>query len=181
MIKILSTTLFLLLSIHPVKDSLVKASSEYKVPYEYMSKIAHIESNFNANAKSRTSTARGLFQIIKPTETRLRALCGITGDIFNPTVNSRLAACLMSDNIRILSKHFGKENLTVYHVYVAHFLGINQAIKFIIADGDSISTELFPFEAKNNINIFYDSDGTPRTINRIREILKSKLHKARVL
>jgi hypothetical protein len=179
MALLISIILTMNLSLITVRDSIYQASKEFSIDYSVLSKIADIESNFNPDAKARTSSARGLFQIIKNTELWLRDTCKISGNIFDPLVNSRMGACLTSLNIKQLKSH--EISPTELNVYLVHFLGINNGIKFIRTADYVIAAELFKYQAKYNRPVFYDRDGTPRSVGQIKAYFQSKLDTARVL
>jgi len=170
--------LFLILGITSIKQQVISdiylASIKFNVPYSVMYKIALIESNLNPLAKNKKTTSRGLFQIIEKTEYSLRKKCSIQGDIYNSSTNSELAACLIKINIQ-------KTKLVdEFSIYILHFLGSYNGLKFLKAPPEAIGCKLFPKESKLNIGIFY-KNGKPLTVLEISNILKTRLNKIKVI
>lgn len=157
-----------------------KVSKKYSVSHSLLSKIADIESNFDVNAKAKTSSARGLFQIINTTEIWLRELCLIEGDIFDPEVNANMGACYIQHNKKYLEKKL-KRKVTDLELYLAHFLGAYRAYKFILMKDTDLAYKMFKNESKANKRIFYHTCGKPKTVREIKDEFQEKLNKARVL
>jgi hypothetical protein len=160
-----------------VKEALSKVSKSHKIHYVTLSKIADIESGFNPVAKNPNSSARGLFQITEPTQRKLLKDGARVCDIFNAECNTEYAAILINLNIKYLRKKLCRDyRIRTYEVYLAHFFGANTAYRFLIADPNSIASEVFPKEAKYNPNIFKN-----RTIEEVGQLFKDKIKDARIL
>jgi len=149
------------------------------VKYSTLSKIADIESGFNPYAESRVSSARGLFQIIRPTEKHLRVKYGITGNIFDAKVNAMLGALLIEENMESLSKL--KVKVNDFSIYLAHFFGPHGAKKLLTTDNNRLGAMIFPIESKYNKFVFYNKYGLPRNIGEIKKLFKKKIERARIL
>lgn len=144
--------------------------------------IAQIESGMNPEAKAKTSSASGLFQITAPTWKALVMRYGKQhgfgmGDILNPQANAKAAALLTAENNQKLATKLGREP-DAAEIYTAHFMGANKAIKLLNAGPREIAAKLFPAEAKANKPIFYYKDGKPRDVMAVRMLLSDKINGA---
>jgi len=138
----------------------------------YMCKIADIESGWNPKAKNKIGTARGLFQITKPTERSIRKQYGIIGDIYDPYVNSLMAAYLTQRNKAYLRRKRIKP--TFINMYLAHFFGSRNSYIFLITNQDKLAKDVFPKEAIVNASRFKE-----RTLKEVKQLFKKKLKEAR--
>lgn len=139
-----------------------------------MASIAAAESGFNPNVGAGTSSAVGLYQFLTrdtpgrdSTWTAMKKKYGGKWGIAPNTpatdarANALLGAEFMKDNMNFLSKKLGRP-VTDTDIYMAHFLGPGGALKFLKADPNTVSTELFPTEAASNKPVFYH-DGNKAT------------------
>lgn len=144
--------------------------------------IATVESSMNPEAKAKTSTATGLFQITKPTWKALVMRYGKKhgfgmGDILDPKANATAAALLTAENNQKLATKLGREP-DAAETYTAHFLGANKAVKLLNAEPREIAAKLLPAEASANKAIFYYKDGKPRDVMAVRMLLSDKINGA---
>jgi hypothetical protein len=97
----------------------------------------------------------------------------------NPEAAALMAAEHASDNKSALESSLGREaNGT--DLYMAHFLGVGGARNFLGAmdrNPDRAGAAMFPSAARANRNIFYASNGQPRTLGQIYERFAGKLDK----
>ena len=158
-----------------IEGVITEAAEYYHISPELMLKIAKIESNLNPNAKSKTSSARGLFQIIKRTERSLRKKCKYipNGGIFDIRVNSYLAACLINMKQKAYLKKF-KNHANFTEIYIMFFFGQRKSFKLFHLDQNKIAAHHFPKLAKSNYNIFY-LNKIPRTVQELYDFFKSKI------
>lgn len=163
-----------------IKDVLIDVSQKYSVSYKLLSKIADIESRFDVLAKSKTSSARGMFQIINTTEIWLRELCYIEGDIYDIKVNSEMAACYINHNKKYLKRKLNRD-INMLDLYLAHFLGAYRAYKFLQLSNKDYAYKIFKNESRANRSIFFHKNGKPKTVREIKNEFIEKLNKARVL
>ena len=94
-----------------------------------------------------------------------------------PEAASVMAAEFAADNSDALSTALGREPESV-DLYLAHFLGSSGATKFLKAweaDPSQPAATLFPSAADANKPIFYGRNGTPRTLNDIRDRFRAKM------
>lgn len=124
-----------------------------------------------ANAIQKTST--GSYYVADP-QTRQAIL-----DLRNhPETASAMAAELASDNRNYLVQQTGRQPEAV-DLYLAHFLGAGGAAKFLnsMASAPNMpAAGLFPAAARANASIFYDKDGSPRSLADIRASFAQKLN-----
>jgi hypothetical protein len=94
-----------------------------------------------------------------------------------PEAASAMAAEFAADNGDTLKSALGREPEAV-DLYLAHFLGSGGATQFLKAwdtDPSQPAAPLFPAAARANKAIFYGRDGSPRTLNDIRERFRGKM------
>jgi hypothetical protein len=182
-----------------VLASIQQASANTGVDFSYLMAQASRESSFDPKAKASTSSATGLYQFVEQTwlgtfkqhageygysdlaeaitkraDGRFTVADGATRKQIldlrrDPTLNATLAAELASDNKAKMEAALGRPaNATDLHL--AHFLGLNGALRFIRRlDSDSSTTgaAMFPRAAAANHNVFYDKSGHARTVAEI--------------
>lgn len=186
MIRILISAVLFLLGASELSDlyfckkAIKSASAEYGLPYDLMSKIAYIESSFNPKAETKSTSARGLFQITKDTEEEIYRLCSIKGDIFDEWTNARMASCYMKTNYKKLRKLLKREP-TQTELYLTHFLGYRGSLGIILAKGDIIDYKRYKTQIKANPSIFLKDDETVRSVTELKQFLRDKIRNARVL
>jgi hypothetical protein len=180
-----------------------KASSRTGVDFAFLMEKASTESNFNPTARSKTSSARGLYQFLEDTWLRVvkkhgdkyglgeladkieikggRACCtGSREKILalrnDPEISALMAGEFSSDNEDYLKDNTeGKVGST--ELYLAHFMGAGGAAKFLNAravNGDVAGKDLFPAAAKANKTIFYNSKHQPRSLDDIYNLFAKK-------
>jgi len=124
-----------------------------------------------ANAIQKTST--GSYYVADP-QVKQQIL-----DLRNhPETASAMAAELASDNRNYLVQQTGRQPEAV-DLYLAHFLGAGGAAKFINTMNSAPgmpAAGLFPAAARANASIFYDKDGSPRSLADIRASFAQKLN-----
>ena len=150
-----------------------KASSRTGVDFAFLMEKASTESNFNPTAKSKSSSARGLFQFLEETWLRVvkkhgdkyglgdladkieikggRACCTADREKIlalrnNPEISALMAGEFSSDNKDYL-KGNTKDKVGSTELYLAHFMGAGGAAKFLNAramNGDALAKDLFP-------------------------------------
>lgn len=177
------------------------ASAETGVDFSYLLAKAAVESNFDANAKARTSSASGLFQFIESTWMAMIRDHGAEhgygryaeairkGNLspelrqeildlrFDPKASALMAAEYTSDNRAYLERKVGGE-ITEADLYLAHFLGAGGAGKFLNAmreNPDRIAADLFPKAARANKPVFY-KDGRPCTLAEVHARFAEKFN-----
>jgi Transglycosylase SLT domain len=183
------------------------ASERTGIDFDYLMNQAKVESGFRPDVKAATSSASGLFQFTKQTWLATVkqhgaahglgwaadaisansdgeysvADAGLRSQILDlrnqPELASLMAAEFASDNKDILQTALGREPQDV-DLYLAHFLGVGGASKFLKnwqADSDQPAAPLFPKAAAANQAIFYGKNGAPRSLNEIRQRFAAKM------
>ena len=121
------------------EEAIRQASRMVGIDENTMLTFAKMESSLKADARAKTSTASGLFQITDPTWKQLVNKYGskygidINSDKNNPFYNSLMAAEYAKENISKLPeyKSVGIQDDTA--MYLAHHFGLNGATKIINA------------------------------------------------
>lgn len=141
--------------------------------------FAGIESSFNPNAKAGTSSAKGLFQFIDSTWTSMLKKYGSKYDIapgtspFDPMANALMGAEYIKENTKTLKSVKSEIGLT--DLYLGHFLGPGGAKKFLKADPNDIAAGILPSAARSNQNVFFNKNGSPKTISEVYNTLDGRL------
>jgi hypothetical protein len=192
-----------------VTTAIQSASQKTGIDFNYLLGQAQVESGMRTNARAGTSSASGLYQFIEQSwlgvvkEHGDKHGMGWASDAIRQTSSGRFvvsdpatrqailslrndpqAASLMaaehaSDNKDALESSLGRD-ATGTDLYMAHFLGIGGARKFLKAmdaNGDRSGAALFPAAARANRNVFYASNGAPRSLDEIYERFAGKLDK----
>lgn len=172
-----------------VVNAIKSASAKTGVSFSYLMEKAAAESNFNPTVKAKTSSATGLFQFIESTwidtVNRHGAKHGINTDQSkqsllnlrkNPEIASVMAAEFASDNKNYLEKTIGGD-IGNTELYFAHFMGAGGASAFLSQlnkNPTAIGADLFPKEANANRGVFFNKNGTPRSLGQIYEFFDKK-------
>ncbi|MES2337046.1 MAG: lytic transglycosylase domain-containing protein [Pseudomonadota bacterium] len=192
-----------------VQNAIQLASSRTGIDFNYLLGQAQVESGLNASARAGTSSATGLYQFIEQSWLGVvknhgaehgmawaadsirqtasgkfvvtdpgarRAILNLRTD---PTAASLMAAEHASDNKDALSGTLSRD-VTGTDLYMAHFLGIGGAKKFLSAmeaNADLPAASLFPGAARANRNVFYAADGSARSLGDVYQRFAAKLDK----
>lgn len=192
-----------------VTTAIAAASQKTGIDFNYLLGQAQVESGMRADARARTSSATGLYQFIEQSwlgvvkehgdkhglgwasDSIRRTSSGrfVVGDAAtrqailslrnDPGMASLMAAEHASDNKEGLERSLGRE-ATGTDLYMAHFLGLGGARKFLRAmeaNSGQSGASLFPAAARANRNIFYGSNGQPRSLDEIYDRFAGKLDK----
>ena len=93
---------------------------------------------------------------------------------------SLMAASYAADNAAGLGQTLGRAANST-DLYFAHFLGLDGAKRFLGAAGanpDATAAGLFPREARANRAIFYEGDGSARSLGEVYALMGQKLQRA---
>ncbi len=179
------------------------AAARTGVDFSYLLAQARIESGLNPMARAATSSARGLYQFTNATwlETvrkhgadhglgwaaeALKHGAADAGSATRATIlalrDNAEAAALMAgefarDNAAILERRLGRA-VGGTELYLAHFLGAGGATKFLGALATTpagAAAALLPGAAAANRSIFFERDGTPRSLSDVYQRFAAKL------
>lgn len=134
-----------------------------------MSTMIAIESNFRPGVKAGTSSATGLGQFISSTWTEMLEKYGAKYGIAPGTpptdarANALMTAEFLKANGSYLERKLGRKP-TDNDLYLAHFLGVGGAETFLKAAPGQIAARIMPSAAASNRPIFYNENGSARTI-----------------
>lgn len=190
-----------------VQSAIARASAKTGVDFNYLLGQAQVESSLNPAARAGTSSATGLFQFIDQSwlavvkKNGSEHGLGWAADRINQGANGRLSvdpamrqaimqlrtdsetASLMAaehaaDNKAALEASLGRE-AGATDLYMAHFLGIGGAKKFLSAlqaNPDRSAASLFPDAAASNRGVFF-SGGRARSLGEVYSRFADKLEK----
>lgn len=142
--------------------------------------LASAESSFNPTARAATSNAQGLFQFVPKT---WRAMMEKYGERYgipknatpmDPVAASLLAGELTKENVNIMQTQTNQP-IGPGEAYIGHFLGASEGSKLISADANANAAMMFPSAARSNASIFFNRDGSQRTVGEVRDILTKKV------
>lgn len=192
-----------------IQSAIALASKATGVDFSYLLGQAKLESGLNPSARAGTSSASGLYQFIEQSWLSVvkkhgaehglswaaDAIQGSGGRLSvgdagtrsailalrnDPAAASMMAAESASDNKDALEGTLGR-SATGTDLYMAHFLGLGGATKFLsaMAANPSVSgAALFPAAAAANRGVFYDGDGNARSVSAIYARFADKLGSA---
>lgn len=191
-----------------VYNAIKNAAAKTGVNFTYLVEKAAAESSFDTNAKSRTSSATGLYQFIESTWLTMVKNHGdkyglekyaqkiddngrvadpkARKEILNlrkdPEIASLMAAEFDTGNYNRLKENVGGD-IGSTELYMAHFLGAGGATGFLNAMKKSpnmVAADIFPKEARANRNVFYDSKtGQPRSLKQVYAMFDQKFKGSR--
>lgn len=179
------------------------ASGKAGVDFSYLLAKAAAESGFQADAKSPTSSATGLFQFVEETWFDMIQQHGAKYGLVhyadslkegtadpemkerilalreNPRLSALMAAEYTRANQSVLNREVGGE-IGDTELYMAHFLGAGGAARFLNAmaeNPDRQASEILPHAARANRSIFYDR-GQPKSLAAVYEDLRGRMAQA---
>ena len=185
-----------------IASSIQNASARTGVDFSYLLQQAKVESNFQTNAKAKTSSATGLYQFIESTWLSMvnehgdkyglgayaskisddgrvasssdrQAILALRKD---PKVASYMAAEYAKENQNHLKRTVGGD-IGSTELYLAHFMGPGGASKFLDAyraNPNAKAASAFPSEARANKGVFYDKDGSARSMKEVYAFFDKK-------
>lgn len=121
-----------------VRQIVAAEAAAVGVPAAIALGIVSIESNFKSNAKAKTSSASGLYQLIKGTASQY----GLS-DPFKPKDNANAGARLMRDNINSLKSAFPGREPSPGEIYLAHFSGVGTAKQLMKVSANTPTSSVF--------------------------------------
>lgn len=185
-----------------VRSAIARAAERTGVDFDYLLAQAKLESRLDPAARARTSSAAGLYQFTSGTWLETLDRHGATHGLgwadaaieggrlrdpalraqvmalrFDADASALMAAELANDNRSALTTQLGREP-DAAELYLAHFLGIGGAGKFLsalAADPGQSAAALLPQAAAANRPIFYQQSGAPRSVGGMMELMRSKV------
>lgn len=190
-----------------VTNAIAMASQRTGVDFNYLLNQAKIESSLDPEARASTSSAAGLYQFIDQSWLGVindhgekhglgwaaNAIGKTSGGRYyvadtalrqqimdlrtQPEVASIMAAEHAADNQATLESQLGR-NVTSTDLYLAHFLGVGGAAKFLRAHDQNpgaSAAAVLPSAAAANRWVFYDRNGAPRSLAEVRQHFAEKL------
>jgi len=164
-----------------IKSAILGAADKVGVDKGYMMAMTAQESSFNPNAKAKTSSAKGLNQFIDGTWKSMVDKYGTQygigmNDQFDPKKNAMMGALFARDNAKTLQGQ--GHDVSSASLYAAHMLGsggANQLLSAIKKNPGSSAVDLMPKAAAANRGVFYNRDGTPRTVKEVYAYYQDKI------
>lgn len=188
-----------------VQAAIARASVRTGVDFNYLLAQAKLESGLDPHAKAATSSATGLYQFIDSTWTRMvdrhgskhgmewaDQAIGSGGRIADPATRAQIMSLRYdADASSLMAAELARENADGLRVtlgrepepaelYLAHFLGLGGAQKFLGALGanpDQSAVALMPQPARANRAIFYDG-GRARSVGEVMAVMRDKVSSA---
>lgn len=185
-----------------VRSAIAGAAQATGTDFAYLMAQAKLESSLDPSARSRTSSASGLYQFT--TGTWLRTLekhgaehgLGWASDMirsgaasdpsaraqllalrFDPQVAATMAGELAGDNGDYLTGVLGRQPDHA-ELYLAHFFGAEGAGRFLTALGNDPAQNaaaLLPSAAASNRSTFYDRSGAPRSVGEVMTLIRTRM------
>lgn len=162
-----------------MKDMVLSAAKAVGIDPKLLATVLGVESSFDPNAKSGTSSAGGLSQFISSTwndmVSKYGAKFGIPNNasVYDPKANALLGAQYIKDNAKAVSSV--KSDPSGADVYLAHLLGPTGAAKLLKASPETLAANLLPEAAKSNREIFFDGSRA-RTVSEVYSFIQSKVN-----
>lgn len=183
-----------------VRAAVADAARATGANFDYLLAQAKLESNFDPQARARSSSATGLYQFIRSTwagtlrdhgarlgygeaaamatdPARQNEVMALRTD---PRASALMAGALAQDNRAALMPVLGREP-DAAELYLAHFLGAPGATRFLStlrSDPDASAAALMPGSARANRAIFYSADGDARSVDAVMGLVRTKVARA---
>lgn len=188
-----------------VRAAIARAAQRSGVDFDYLLAQARIESSLDPRARAATSSAAGLYQFTRGTWLSTLEAHGAEHGLdwasaaieggrvrdpamraqvmalrFDPQASAAMAAGLAQDNAAALTPILGREP-DAAELYLAHFLGSGGATQFLSAltsDPGQSAAALMPRAAAANRAIFFEGNGSPRSVGVVMDLLRGKVETA---
>ena len=168
--------------INGLKDTIIGAAKTVGIDPNIMLTTAALESDFNPNAKAKTSSASGLMQFIKATWQEIINRHGSkygydrNTSPFDAKASAIMGSHYIKDSLSTLSKSY-KGPLGAVEAYLVHFMGPGGASKFLKtmqSNPGMSAAQLMPEAARANQNIYFGSNG-PRSLQEVYQLFYNKV------
>jgi hypothetical protein len=185
-----------------VRGAIAGAAQATGADFAYLMAQARLESSLDPLARSRTSSASGLYQFTSGTWLRTLEKHGAEHGLgwasdmirsgaasdpsaraqllalrFDPQVAATMAGELAGDNGDYLTGVLGRQPDHA-ELYLAHFFGAEGAGRFLTALGSDPSQSaaaLLPSAAASNRSTFYDRSGNPRSVGEVMNLIRTRM------
>ena len=163
-----------------VKDDISLAAYATDFPVEVLASVAYIESSFRKDVKAKGSSAGGLNQITKATWSYLIEKYGpdyqlpLDTSPFDPRANSIMAAMYLTEINDIMS-HRLKREVTPLEMYLGYKFSPYRAVKMLRVKPTTPLLDFYPAAAKRNNAVYYNENGSPRTIKDVIDMFKVRM------
>ncbi|HEY6870173.1 MAG TPA: lytic transglycosylase domain-containing protein [Novosphingobium sp.] len=179
------------------RAAIARAAQATGVDFNYLLAQAKLESGLDPNARAGTSSATGLYQFLGSTwidtlkkhgaehglgwagaaasDPAMRAQ--VMALRHDPQASALMAAELAGDNQMALGAALGRTPDSA-ELYLAHFLGAQGATQFLSAlalDPTRSAAALMPAAAATNRAIFFDADGSARSLGQVMGVLRGRI------
>ena len=152
-------------------DKIRAAAQASNVDPDVAVRIAQVESSLNPAAQAKTSSAKGLFQVIDST---WKQYGGKPGKQTNADENIRVGVNILADNTNRLRSALGRDP-SASEIYAAHFFGPAAAQSVLSASAQTPIAELLSARAvKANPQL------QGKTAGEVRQMLQAKMGEAPV-
>lgn len=179
------------------RAAIARAAQATGVNFDYLLAQAKLESGLNPSARSGSSSATGLYQFLGGTWLDTLKKHGAEHGLgwasdaaanpamraqvmalrHDPQASALMAAELAGDNQQALSATLGRDP-DPSELYLAHFLGVQGATQFLTGlsvNPDQSAAAMLPTAAASNRAIFFASDGAPRSVGQVMDLLRARL------
>ena len=164
------------------RELIAYAAQASGVPLDLMLQVAAVESDFRPKAGAGTSSAKGLFQFIDGTWGDMKRKYGKKFGIpnnahqYDPVANALLGGAFLRENSEGITTI--KDNASSTDLYLAHFLGLGGAKRFLRGLNDNPEQDARNLVKSNvpgaNKSIFFDN-GKPRSARGVYEDLARRV------
>jgi hypothetical protein len=167
----------------PPSEKAIKGAQVPADMQKYLQATALVESGGVASAKASTSSAGGLFQFIDSTWKETVKEMGknyTLQDKYDPQKSAEVMAYFTQKQQKRLEQGIGRK-ASSGDLYLAHFLGVGGAIKFLKAmmENPNLSAASLDSKAASaNRSIYFDKNNSPRSLEDVYNLMTSKIARA---
>lgn len=165
------------------KSIIVDAAIASGTSPKLLSATGAVETGYVASAKNRTgSSARGMFQITRPTGRHLvktygkQLKLGKNPNMYNASVNAKLAGAYLEEIRTEMENKLGRP-VTLAENYLGYKFSPDRAVRMIKGKKSRRMVDFYPAGAKGNAKIYYDK-GRARSVGEVMNLLTARINKA---